>query len=246
PATTQLWVFGASAEGSLGMVRLGLEGDVFTGKVKDNSPAGATPGSDLSGLNLMANAGVMVGPADVGLMVVYGSGQDPEKGRFRTDPTSKAKVNVNSLSPNFVLGNILLYNGRDTDREGSAPNFNGAGILAVKASAGFKNMPMGLPGGDVAVIWARTNEDQILGFDSTTGAPVLNTKHDIGVEIDLNFHHRFDENLMLNVGFGYLFAGDAARVIQPNAAGGTITPAAVAAGRSDNVFQAAAGLAYTF
>src|SRR3569832_1512128 len=58
---TQLWVFGASAEGSLGIVRLGLEADFLTGKFKD-----AAPGVDITGLNLMANAGVMIGPADVG------------------------------------------------------------------------------------------------------------------------------------------------------------------------------------
>lgn len=209
---TQVWVFGASADGSLGIIRLGLEADFFSGKLKD-----ATPGVDITGLNLMANAGVMVGPADVGLLVIYGSGQDTTK----TD-----KVNVNSISPNFVLGNILLYNGRDTDREGSAANFDGAGILAVKLSAGFKNMPMGLPGGDVAVIWAQTAEDVL---DPTPGS--TSSSKNIGVEVDLNFHHRFDENLMLNVGFGYLMPGDAVKF---------------ARGGDDNAFQAGVGLAYTF
>jgi hypothetical protein len=211
-SATQLWVFGASADGSFGMVRLGLEADFFSGKFKD-----AAPGMDITGLNLMANAGVMVGPADVGLLVLYGSGQDTTK----TD-----KLNVNSISPDFVLGNILLYNGRNSDREGGAPSFGTAGILAVKLSAGFKALPMGIPGGDIAVIWAQTAENILDATPGSTGS-----SKDIGLEIDLNFHHRFDENLMLNVGFGYLMPGDAVKFLT---------------GGDDNAFQAGAGLTYTF
>lgn len=201
--STELYVFGASAEGNLGMIRLGLEADYLTGEFKD-------AGVDLKGMNLMANAGVMVGPADVGLLVIYGTGDDG----------SADERNVNSISPNFVLGNILLNNGKTSDREGSAPNFAGLGILAVKLSAGFKHMPLGLPGGDVAVIWAQTAEDTAAG------------NKDIGIEVDLNFHHRFDESLMLNVGLGYLMPGDAVSDIS--------------GGFDDNAFQAGAGLSYTF
>lgn len=211
-SATKLMLFGASADGNLGVIRLGLEADYLTGEFED-------AGVDLKGMNLMVNAGVMVGPADVGVLVIYGTGDDG----------SVDERNVNSISPNFVLGNILLNNGKTADREGAAPNFAGAGLLAIKVSAGFKSMPMGLPGGDVAVIYAQTTED-VTGVDATTGLPI--TGDQIGIEIDVNFHHRFDENLMLNVGLGYLMPGDAIE--------------ALSGGSDDPSIQGGVGLSYTF
>ncbi len=190
--------FGPNFEAKLGLVGWALNGYTYRtgGPVMDlefnylwgdvNGAGVADP--DISGISAMA--GGSVGPW--GLIFVYGSGQDPAK-----DPAVGGDLNVNALSGNYTLGNILLNTSKDSDREGSGPDIGRRGLMAVKGSytiAARENLSI-----DVAAIFARTTEN----------ASATVAGRDLGVEVDGNAVWQLEENFQIAAGAGYLFAGDA-------------------------------------
>ena len=74
----------------------------------------------------------------------------------------------------------------------------GAGIIAVKASVGMSPMPRTTM--DMAFIWARADDSPLI----PNNVRVLSASKAIGYEIDWNAHYKFDSNLTLNAGVGYL------------------------------------------
>jgi hypothetical protein len=213
---TTLWVLGVGFEGKLAALRLNLEADLLGGSREGAGAAGAD--ADMAGMNIMANVGLMAGPLDIGVMAIYATGQDP------TD----TDTNVNSISGNFVLGNILANTETTSDREGGSPNPFGAGLMALKVSAGAKDLIGKDCHLELALIYAMLTEDPGVSpapsFDETT----------LGTEVDLNMHHKLDDNLMLNVGLGYFMPGDGFKGLT-----GTTTA-------EDSVVKAGAGLSYSF
>jgi hypothetical protein len=172
-----LWTVGVTADGKVGPANLNFEADFLTGSA-EGTPAGDV---DLEGLNLLIGAGMDVGPANVGVTVLYTSGQE----------VGSSDVNVNDISPNFALGNILTNFEDISDRDGgSAGNLTG-----IKISAGMNPMPR--VGVDAALIWAQLSEDNAAG------------EKDLGVELDGNARLKLDENSTIFAGVGYLFSGDA-------------------------------------
>ncbi len=150
----------------------------------------------ISGIAALAGVSVPMNrdnvKAKAGLTVVYGSGQDPAK-----DPAKGGGLNINALSGNYSLGNILLDTSVSSDRDGGSLDVGQRGIIAVKVSTDCAKDEKRSLG--VALIWAKTAQD----------ASLTNTSRNLGVELDGNATIKLDENLELASGVGYLIAGDA-------------------------------------
>ncbi|TAK09627.1 MAG: hypothetical protein EPO39_01915 [Candidatus Manganitrophaceae bacterium] len=203
--STDLWTLGLTADGKFGAINLGAEVDFLTGSA-DTAGAGSTS-VDLKGMNVLIGVGLKVAAADVGVTALYTTGDDTTKADER---------NVNGISGDFVLGNILVNDNIVSDREGQCASFGGgrigsggascvggAGITALKVSAGLEGVPFGKScHTEVAAIWARTTEDLAAGADS-----------DLGIEVDLNHRHKLDDNVAVGVNLGYLLSGDAWKAV---------------------------------
>jgi hypothetical protein len=233
---TSLWGLGVTADGAFGPLMVNFEVDLFNG---ENDDTGATPAvtTDLTGMNVLLGAGLKAG-ADLNVWLLYTTGQEAATA---SDPNPD--TNVNGLSGNFVLGNILLNDNINSDREGQCASVGGArlgsggasciggfGVTGIKVSAGFVDLGMKSSHTEVAVIWAQTTED-ITGTDPVSGLPVSGS--DLGIEIDLNHRHKLDDNVAVAVNLGYLLSGDAFEV-----ANGT--------GNADNQMKGVITLNYMF
>lgn len=187
-----LWGGGITLDGKFGAINLGAEFDYFTGEISNGTT------TDIEGWNALVGVGVMVGPAYLNVTGLYTTGDD--------DPTDD-ELNINGISGNFVLGNILINDTLSSDRDGQCPSVGGArigsggascvgglGVTGLKVSAGFELMKGQT---EVAAIWAETTEE-LAGGDS-----------DLGIEIDLNHKHKLDDNASIAVKLGYLLSGDA-------------------------------------
>jgi hypothetical protein len=142
----------------------------------------------ISGMSAMAE--VTMGKSEV--TFVYGSGQDPTQ-----TPATGGDLNVNALSANYKLGQILIDNDINSDRSGGSLDVKGRGIVALKGA--YKIVDNEKSSADVAVIFAQTTED----------ASTAVTSHDLGVELGGYAKCQLDKNLELSAGVGYLFAGKA-------------------------------------
>ncbi|HIE64791.1 MAG: hypothetical protein ABGX83_07680 [Nitrospira sp.] len=199
PGDATLLTIGLTADGSIGPIAGRFEIDFLEGTIEGVGPADI----DLEGLNLLVGAGMPIGPANIDLSFLLTSGDE--------SPTD-TKINVNGVSGNFVLGNILVNDDINSDRDGQCASvmagplsgrmgsggrgcIGGLGITAVKLSAVLAS---DICHTELAVIWAQTTEDPAVGADS-----------DLGVEIDLNHDHKLDDNLSIAVNLGYLASGDA-------------------------------------
>lgn len=211
--STDLWTLGLTADGKFGAINLGAEVDFLTGSA-DTAGAGSTS-VDLKGMNVLIGVGLKVAAADVGVTALYTTGDDSTKNDER---------NVNGISGDFVLGNILVNDNINSDREGQCASVGvntptgsvakggaigsggancvgGLGIMALKVSAGFEGL-FGKPGHtEVAAIWAKTAEDPV--------GPLGTGDSDLGIEVDLNHRHKLDDNVAVSVNLGYLLSGDA-------------------------------------
>jgi len=200
PDKTDLWVLGVTADGKFGAINLGAEVDFLTGTQDVTTGDSA----DLEGMNVLVGVGLNVGAVEVGVTGLYATGQE-----------TGDEVNINGLSGNFVLGNILVNDSISSDREGQCVSVRGgrigsgsrgcvggAGIMALKVSAGF-NFLAGQT--EVAAIWAETTEDPI--------GPAGAGESDLGIEIDVNHKHKLDDNVSIGAKVGYLLSGDAWQTI---------------------------------
>jgi hypothetical protein len=154
----------------------------------------------ISGVSAMAE--VTMGKLEV--TFVYGSGQDPSTTQATSTPATGGKINVNALSANYKLGQILIDNGYRSDREGGSLDVKGRGIVALKGA--YKIVDNEKSSADVAVIFAQTAED----------ASTAVTSHDLGVELGGYAACQLDKNLELSAGAGYLFAGKAWETLNKN------------------------------
>lgn len=213
---SELWTIGLTADGLVGSLNTLFEVNYLAGKV--DFP-GATTDLDLKGLNVLAGGTMNVGAADIGLTLIFTSGQDlADLGN---------QLNVNGISGNYVLGNILVNDTINSDRDGQCLSIDGvrfgsggrdcvqgAGITAIKLGVGLPDFISKNSQSEAALIWARTTESPI-SLSGATG------DKDLGIEIDLNHRQRLDDNLDVTINLGYLISGDAWKTI-----GETITGAA--------------------
>ncbi|MFQ5781114.1 MAG: hypothetical protein ACE5HN_10070 [Nitrospiria bacterium] len=200
PGDAALLTIGLTADGSIGPINGVFEVDFLDGTIKRTG----NPDIDLEGFNLLVGAGVPVGPANIDLTFLFTTGEDsgPDK-------------NVNGISGNFVLGNILINDNINSDRDGQCASVMAAGLLSGRIGTGSPScigglgitaikLTASLPGfvienghTELAVIYAEASEDPAPGADN-----------DLGFEIDLNHHHKLDDNLSISANLGYLASGD--------------------------------------
>ncbi|MBI3804757.1 MAG: hypothetical protein HY282_13455 [Nitrospirae bacterium] len=234
PDKTDLWTAGVTADARLGIVSLSGEFDYLTGS-QDNL-SGTTPGStDLKGWNVLLDAGLKVAMFDVDITGLYTTGD-----KSATDN----KTNINGISGDFVLANILVNDNVNSDREGQCASIGGArigsggascvgglGIRAIRVGAGFELGMLGKGSHtEVAAIWAQTGE-------RPAAVAGVSAKKDLGIEIDLNHRQKLDENVSVGVNLGYLFAGDFWKTAGATAAG---------EGPADNIVKGIVSLNYMF
>jgi hypothetical protein len=240
PATGTVFLAGATYDASVGPSTFSFEFDAMRGFI-DSVPGNSGPVSlSLEGFDLMAAQTLDTGPVTLGITLVYasGSGQDD----FGEVGKSPSGINITDISPNFVLGNVLVNGEAFSDRDGStlqmggflcpnasraaagqcgATNQGGAGLIAVKLSAGGEIRP-GLRV-DGAAIYAKTVDSVVPTLDAssphycpptpfgspTLGIPSCKVDDRLGWELDLNTSYQADANLLIKAGGGVLIADNA-------------------------------------
>lgn len=183
PATGTVYLIGATYDAHIGPSTFSFEFDTLSGSI-DHVPVINTS-LPLHGYDLMAAQTFDAGPVVLGLMFVYASssGQDD----FGETGKAASGINISDISPNFVLGNILVNNEAFSDRDGTTlqnggflcPNSTraaagqcgtlnqgGAGLMAVKLSASGE-VAEGLRL-DGAAIYAKTVDPVIPNIDQTS------------------------------------------------------------------------------
>ena len=174
----RLFVVGWTLNTKADRYHLGFEADHLTGRI-------VKAGEDirLRGFNSLIKIKIPWPVAQIRLTGVYASGQ-------KINDIGN-KLNINAISPNFVLGNILVNNEFNSDRDGG----NIGGLTAIRLAA--ERPLQGDFHGELALIWARL-----------TQRPALDIDQDLGWEIDFNTTYPFDDHLLWKADFGILLTGE--------------------------------------
>ncbi len=185
-----LTTFGWSLDYKGSALSWGTELDYLKGAIHTDEGTARNPSArtiDLRGANALGKLGWAGGRFDAGLTALYATGQEA-----KNFPPGGHRMNINAVSPNYVLGNILVNNETVSDRDGG----NIGGLSAAKVSLGWS--PLAILRGEVA--WIRAIMTERPGPDASK---------DLGWELDANGLWQIDSNLSFQVGSGILFAGDA-------------------------------------
>jgi len=170
-------------------------------------------GLKLQGINALGRVGGTVRRIDLLLTGLYSTGQRAEN----LPLNGGKKLNINAISPDFVLGNILVNNETVSDRDGG----NIGGLSAAKLTIGW------IPGGGV--------RGEVTGIRAwMTERPAPGASRDLGWELDANAFWPLDPTLLLTGGFGILFPGDAWIILNGDP------------GATDHVLKFSTKLTYTF
>jgi len=195
-------------------LRWATELDFLKGTIHTNDPTVLNPsGRDvkLKGGNALGEFGWTGGRLDALLTGLYTTGQ-----KAADLPPNGGKMNINAISPNFVLGNILVNNETTSDRDGG----NIGGLTAAKLAIGFR--PDAVFRAELAGIWARLTEE-----------PAAQASRSLGWEWDANAAWQLDPHLVLTGGFGFLISGKAWTVLFSDP-------------RVNNMIKVSTKLSYTF
>jgi len=207
---------GLSMDQQMTSIRWGGELDLLTGSIKthDNTPTLNPNGREISigGMNALGQLGWTGVRYDSLFTGLYATGQKP--GNL---PPSGKKLNLNAVSPNFVLGDILVNNETVSDRDGG----NIGGLTAIKLALGWRPDPMFRM--ELAGIWARLTE-----------APAKNASRNLGSEYDLNASWQLETHMLLTGGAGILFTGNGWKTLYSDP------------GAKDNMVKVSTKLTYTF
>ena len=206
---------GLALDQQLTAFRWAAELDYLTGSITTHDPTVQNPSAkkiSMQGMNALGQFGWTGNRYDSLVTALYATGQ--KAGNL---PPGGEKLNINSVSPNFVLGDILVNNDSTSDRDGG----NVGGLTAAKLALGWK--PTALFRAELAAIWARLSE-----------APANNAPRNLGQEIDLNASWQLEPRLLLTGGAGILFPGQGWRTL-------FVDPQA-----NDNMIKISTKLTYTF
>lgn len=155
-----------------------------------NVGAGVGQDVDVENLGFMVDLGVYKGKLDVGMMFIYGSGD--EDGRADGDLES-----LGMLGEQFQPYNILTGANTGmmvTDVNGANANMTQAGIISLGVHATYAVSD--LLSVNSALAYAQAESEQI-GWED-----------EYGWEIDLGMSYSLMDNLAYQVDFGYLMTGD--------------------------------------
>jgi hypothetical protein len=188
PSDTDLLGLDLTAEGMLGPAKIVFEGAYGAGETKN----ALGQKIDQDGLEAYVGAFLPLGPVNCGFEFGYAKGDDP---------TSKDYEGALFHDYNGPFNSFILFNQFDLDgwnsiyTGGADKGLNNA--MALKASATFAfSKQLSLMG---AGIWAQA--DEAVADD------------DMGVEVDALLKYALNENVTLQTGVGYLFAGDYFKVL---------------------------------
>jgi hypothetical protein len=162
----------------------------LNGAIRTNDPTALNPAAQkigMRGSNALIRVGWIPGAVDVHLTGIYASGQNPND-----LPPVGHKLNINAVSANFVLGNILVNNETISDRDGGSIG----GLTAGKLAVGWR--PVTQVRTELAWILARLTE-----------RPASDASRVLGSEFDANASWQLEHDLLLTGGFGILLPGEA-------------------------------------
>lgn len=213
---TGLSVFGWAMDYQRPSLRWATEVDYLKGTIRTDQKTVRNPlgrGIDLHGVNLLGQVGWSRDRLETGLTGLYATGQ--EAGDL---PKNEGhQLNINAVSPNFVLGNILVNNETVSDRDGGSMG----GLTAARLSIGWR--PTATFRGELAWIRAWLTE-----------RPDPGASRDLGWELDANAFYQLDSKLLLTGGFGLLFTNDAWKALMEDAEA------------TDRMIKLSTKLSYTF
>ncbi|MGH7274875.1 MAG: hypothetical protein ACREIQ_10515 [Nitrospiria bacterium] len=194
-SSVDLWVLGYSGDGKVGPINLTGEIDYLTGDFNNNSV-----NADLEGLNAQLGGNTNVGAANVGLTLLYASGQDSSNAN---------DVNTNGIDGNFPTGIILTNGGARSlaPKDGTCLSVNGdslGGIPNCYAGSGLKAIK---GTGSISPV-ERLNLQADIIYAKASGAQYGGGSTNIGWELDGTARYKLDDNFTLMTGIGYLVAGD--------------------------------------
>jgi hypothetical protein len=210
-ANAEAGIFGVTGETKAGPIHGLFEADLIRGVVKDPASRGAL----LQGHNFLASADTDIGPANLGLTLVYSSGQDAG------DVTSGKRANINGINGDFPLGIITTNVGARSPApvDGTCPSFSGgglggrpgcfagSGLITVKVAASVT--PPTLPKLNLEVDVLQNWASRQRPIQSAAGSAVFIKGGDqIGTEVDLFLRYAVTKELSLTAGWGILFAGN--------------------------------------
>jgi hypothetical protein len=173
-----------------------VEGEVnyFFGKAKKTETAGAVD-TDLEGLGAYLNAKINLGPAYVGALFGYSSGDDfADATKMKTNPAGGGS----SWNPALILMNddLATWGGGTVATTAGTSSTTKYNMTLYQLYAGFKPMPkLSL---DAALTSAKVNKVVVGSAQSKK----------LGTEFDVTATYKIYDNLSYMVGAGYLWTGD--------------------------------------
>src|SRR5213594_2495290 len=211
--TANAWagIYGIAAETKQAPFHAIFEADLIRGWVSDPASQGAL----LQGHNVLAGADVDVGAANLGLTLVYSSGQDAG------DVTSGKRANINGINGDFPLGIITTNVGARSPApvDGTCPSFTGnglggrpgcfggSGLVTAKFAASYTPPTLPKVNLEFDVLYNRASRQRPI--QSASANPIFIKGGDyIGTELDVFLRYAITKETSFTAGLGYLLAGN--------------------------------------
>lgn len=188
---SKFWLIAPYAKATVGPVFFEGEVNYFTGKAAEFDAGGTD--KDLQAYGFYGKVQVNLGPAYVGGLFAYASGDDgTDAGKVKTSPAGAGS----GLNPMLLLMNddLNTWSGGGSTASPSGVTTWKQNMMLAQAFGGFKVTPKFELWGGVA--YAKVNEKRTFVDDK------------LGWEIDLTATYKIYNNLSYMVGAGYLFTGD--------------------------------------
>lgn len=188
---TKFFLFSPYAKATFGPVYFEAEADWFVGSAAEFDTAGTD--KDLSGWGAYALAKVNLGPANVGGLIGYSTGDD---GSDATKATTNPGGGGTSWNPALLLMNddLNTWSGGGNTSSPTGVTSKKLNMMLAQVFAGFDVTPKFNMG--TSLTWAKVNEKLTFVDDN------------LGTEIDVTATFKIYDNLSYMVGAGYLFTGD--------------------------------------
>jgi hypothetical protein len=204
-------IFGIAAETRQAAFHGIFEADLIRGAVTNPLSRGAL----LQGHNILAGADLDMGPANVGLTLVYSSGQDAG------DVTSGKRANFNGINGDFPLGIITTNVGARSPApvDGTCPSFTGGGLGGRPGCFGGSGLatakfavsytPPTLPKVNLEFDLLYNRASRQRPIQSAAASPVHIKGGDyIGTELDFLLRYAITKEMSFTAGLGYMLAGN--------------------------------------
>ena len=204
-------IYGIAAETKQAPFHGIFEADLIRGWVSDPASQGAL----LQGHNILAGADVDVGAANLGLTLVYSSGQDAG------DVTSGKRANFNGINGDFPLGIITTNVGARSAApvDGTCPSFTGAslggrpgcfagsGLATAKLAASYTPPTLPKVNLEFDVLYNRASRQRPIQSAGASSVFIKGGDY-IGTELDVFLRYAITKEMSFTAGLGYMFSGN--------------------------------------